>query len=50
MADTPSSTLADRMDGDYEPPILTEPKGGPVPDGGKPKDSTATPEAPTPTK
>jgi hypothetical protein len=25
------STLADRMDGDYTPPILTEPKGGPIP-------------------
>lgn len=23
--------VADRQDGDYRPPILTEPKGGPIP-------------------
>jgi hypothetical protein len=26
-----AGSLADRMDGDYQPPILTEPKGGPIP-------------------
>lgn len=31
MADVPSA-LADRMNGDYEPPILVEPKGGPIPE------------------
>jgi hypothetical protein len=30
------STLGDRMDGDYQPPILTEPKGGPIPVDGEP--------------
>lgn len=25
------STLPERMDGDYEPPILREPVGGPIP-------------------
>lgn len=31
MADAEKSTLQDRMDGDYKPPILSEPAGGPIP-------------------
>ncbi len=36
-----------RMDGDYQPPILVEPKGGPIPEpsdaglGGQPEDDEA---------
>lgn len=26
------SDLEERMDGDYEPPVLAEPIGGPIPD------------------
>lgn len=40
MAEVKKPTLADRMDGDYQPPILAEPKGGPIP-GSKPTDVDA---------
>lgn len=33
------------MDGDYEPDILTEPKGGPIPGSGEVKAAAADPEA-----
>lgn len=35
--------LADRMDGDYEPPILAEPQGGPIP-GAQPEVQAAAPD------
>jgi hypothetical protein len=38
MTDDPS-TLEDRMAGDYEPPILVEPVGGPIPVAVNPEDS-----------
>lgn len=31
MPERKRSTLGERMDGDYQPPILTEPRGGPIP-------------------
>lgn len=32
MASRSSEDARRRQDGDYEPPILTEPEGGPIPD------------------
>jgi hypothetical protein len=40
-----NSGLADRMDGDYEPEILTEPKGGPIPGSTQVKAAAVDPEA-----
>lgn len=37
-------TLADRMDADYQPPILVEPRGGPVPDADETPDLGEPPE------
>lgn len=45
-AESGRSSLRERMDGDYEPPILTEPRGGPIPSGAvKAAAGNGTPEA-----
>lgn len=44
MTQPKKPTLADRMDGDYQPPILVEPKGGPIPAGDDPVDPPADPD------
>lgn len=44
MQPEPSEALGDRMDGDYEPPILAEPQGGPIP-GGAVQAASADPTA-----